>query len=193
MSIKVGITGGIGSGKSVVSQLLRIMDIPVYDSDSEAKRLIATDAEIKQRLIRLFGEPIYLGGALNRALLSQYIFNNTEYLQQVNAIVHPVVKRDFINWCDKNAQKSIVGFESAILYESGFSSVVDKIITVNAPTSIRLERAIRRDHAERAKIESRIQHQMSDEKREQLADFTIINDNAKPLIPQVLAVLNALR
>lgn len=189
MVIKIGITGGIGSGKSVVSKLLRAMSIPVYLSDDEAKRLTATDETIRKELTALLGDELYQGDVLNKSLLAGYLFASPENAARVNAIIHPVVKQDFRRWCKENASSFILAMESAILIEAGFAPEVDAVVMVYAPKEVRIQRAMKRDGASRKQIEQRIQNQMDDEVKRAKADYTIINDDKTPLIPQVFRLL----
>lgn len=192
MTIKIGITGGIGSGKSVVSRLLGVMGIPVYDSDSETKRLMASDGVIRKELQALVGEEVYAGGVLNKPLLASYLFVNSENARRVNGIIHPRVKEDFRQWVQRHSACSIVGIESAILVEAGFANEVDSIVMVYAPEEVRIARAVRRDASSRELIEKRIRSQMNDEEKRRYADFVIANDDATPLIPQVLELIASL-
>ncbi len=191
MAIKIGITGGIGSGKSIVSRLLTLTGIPVYQTDTEAKRLMLSDTGIREGLTALAGNEVYNEKGLNKAFLASYIFGHPEHLKQVNAIVHPRVRDDFRLWAGKARQK-IVAMESAILLEAGFTNEVDKIVMVYAPSEVRIARAIRRDSATRKEVERRIQSQMDDEKKRGAADFVIVNDGETPLIPQVLSLISSL-
>ena len=185
MLIKVGITGGIGSGKSVVSRLLEIMGIPVYISDTEAKRITCTDTVIRRELCALVGQEVFQGGELNRTLLAEYMFGYPEHVKEVNAIIHPRVKDDF-------RHNGLVGMESAILIESGFREEVDFLVMVYAPLEVRVERAMKRDCSSRELVLKRIEAQMSDEAKREQADFVIVNDNETPLIPQVLELISLL-
>ena len=137
MVIKIGITGGIGSGKSVVSKLLRAMSIPVYLSDDEAKRLTATDETIRKELTALLGDELYQGDVLNKSLLAGYLFASPENAARVNAIIHPVVKQDFRRWCKENASSFILAMESAILIEAGFAPEVDAVVMARIRYRIR--------------------------------------------------------
>lgn len=191
MAIKIGITGGIGSGKSIVSRLLTLTGIPVYQTDTEAKRLMLSDTGIREGLTALAGNEVYNEKGLNKAFLASYIFGHPEHLKQVNAIVHPRVRDDFRLWAGK-ARQEIVAMESAILLEAGFTNEVDKIVMVYAPSEVRIARAICRDSATRKEVERRIQSQMDDEKKSGAADFVIVNDGETPLIPQVLSLISSL-
>lgn len=192
MSIKIGITGGIGSGKSVVSHLLEVMGVPVYISDIETKKLTATDDCIRRKLITLLGEDVYAGGVLNKTLLANYLFSSPEHARQVNGIIHPRVKEDFRQWVERHGDFPIVGIESAILIEAGFASEVDAVVMVYASREIRLQRAMKRDGATRELIENRMRSQMNDEEKCRQADFVIINEGETPLIPQVLELITSL-
>lgn len=191
MAIKIGITGGIGSGKSVVAKLLAWMGIPVYQTDAEAKRLMLSDADIRRELTAQVGSNAYNEKGLNKALLASYVFGNPEHTRQVNAIVHPKVRHDFRKWAGDSG-RMMVALESAILLEAGFRNEVDKVVMVYAPQEVRIERAIRRDSATREQIEKRIRSQMSDENKREAADFVIVNDGETPLIPQVLSLISSL-
>lgn len=180
----IGITGGIGSGKSYVSNLLRQkFDIPVYDCDAEAKRLTTTDEEIRSKLIQLVGPEVFDGQELNRKCLADYLFADPEHASKVNAIIHPTVLEDFRLWANRQPE-SIVALESAILYESGFNEYVDYVLFVDAPEEIRLKRAMQRDTAPEEKIRARMQMQHPELHRKQ-ADIIIDNsteDDTKLLV-----------
>ena len=192
MAIKIGITGGIGSGKSVVSRLLGVLGVPVYISDSETKRLMVSDSFIRKELSSLLGAEVYAGGMLNKPLLASYLFGSPEHAKEINGIVHPRVKEDFRQWAQCHATSSIVGIESAILLEAGFAGEVDAVVMVYAPEEVRILRAIRRDASSRELIERRVRSQMNDEEKRKHADFVIVNDGETPLIPQVLGLITSL-
>ena len=190
--IKVGVTGGVGSGKSVVSELFRVNGIPGDNSDNEAKRLMQTSANMQRLLTDLFGEEAYVGKSLNRNYIANLVFSNVELLEKLNAIVHPAVRSDFNEWA-VNQHSDIVVVESAILFESGLSSHLDKVIAVTAPLETRIARIGRRDSLSKEQILQRISSQMSEEERLRLSDFVVINDENQLLIPQINAILNDLR
>ena len=192
MAIKIGITGGIGSGKSVVSRLLQIMEIPVYNSDRESKKLTCTDPVIRKELCVLLGDGIYEGDNLNKSLLASYLFGHPDHANLVNGIIHPRVKYDFRKWVEVHDFCSVVGIESAILVESGFAGEVDIIVMVYAPLEVRIDRAVDRDSSSRELVMRRIQSQMSDEEKRHHADFVIVNDGETPIIPQVLELISFL-
>ena len=174
--IRLGITGGIGSGKSYVAQMLQARwDVPVYDCDSEAKRLTAESDDIRTALTQLVGDHLWLQGQMQKPVLATYLFASPEHAAQVNAIIHPAVRRDFLRWADAHSRSPVVAIESAILCESGFHTLVDSILLVDAPLEVRLQRAMLRDGASRQQVMARMARQDSAQAR-QLARFTVIND-----------------
>lgn len=190
MAIKIGITGGIGSGKSVVSRLLEIMGVPVYVSDIEAKRITQTDEVIRRELCALVGQEVFQGGELNRSMLATYMFGHPEHINEVNGIIHPRVKNDFRQWAAQFENGQLVGMESAILIESGFRDEVDFLVMVYAPLEVRVARAVSRDCSTKELVMKRIEAQMSDETKRNHADFVIVNDDETPIIPQVLKLIS---
>ena len=190
--IKLGITGGIGAGKSVVAAFLKTLRIPVYIADDESKRLISTSPRIKEQLIKLFGEELFAGGILNKALLASFIFENKDNLRAVNAIIHPEVMADFKAWSAKHADKKIVAMEAAILFESGFDKTMDFIVTVTAPQEERIERILKRNKTTREEILSRMSNQLPDEEKCKRSNFVIYNDNDRAIIPQIENILQYL-
>lgn len=191
--IILGITGGIGSGKSTISELLLILGIPVYIADLESKKLTNNSSVIRKELIKLYGKDIYNDdGLLNKIKLASIIFNNKKQLQKVNAIIHPEVKKNLREWILNNKENDIVAYESAIMFESGFHKLTNKILTVYTPLEIRINRIIKRDNSSREKALERIKSQMDDEERIKLSDFVIVNDDTKSLIDQVLETLTRL-
>ncbi|MFV0536959.1 MAG: dephospho-CoA kinase [Dysgonomonas sp.] len=190
--IKLGITGGIGSGKSTVSEIFSLCGVPVYIADVESKRLVSTSPLIKEKLIVLFGEDLYKNNVLDKALLASHIFNNKDKLEKVNAIIHPEVKKDYERWLDKNKHHKIVAQEAAILFESGFNKLMDKVVMVYTPLELRIQRTMVRDNVSYEKVLERIQNQMPDEEKVKLSDFVIVNDGAGSLIEQVQNVIQQL-
>ena len=176
--IKIGITGGIGSGKSVVCNILRLHNIAVYDADKESKHLTNTSKTIRNKLINHFGSAIYTDNELNRKLLGEIIFNNEDNLKIANSIIHPEVANSFIKWCQHHSSSSIVAIESAILIEAGFKKYIDKLITVSAPEALRINRVINRDNTRVESVKARINSQISEEERIRLSDYIIFNDNS---------------
>lgn len=188
----IGITGGIGSGKSVVSRLLRLMDIPVYDCDGEAKRLMIENVTIREALIEAFGDKVYSAdGQLDRAFLASSIFSAAERVAMVNRIVHPVVRADFRRWTQQTA-KAVVAVESAILFQAGMDSDVDAVWVVQAPEAVRVQRAIQRDAASEEAVRSRMQNQMTEQEYGDRADRVICNAGNVSLIGQVRELLSGI-
>ncbi len=192
MSIKIGITGGIGSGKSIVSRFLEIIGIPVYISDIEAKRITSTNEVIKRQLCALVGPNVFQRGVLDRSLLASYMFQDLHHVDEVNKIIHPHVKNHFRSWASSKENCEIVAMESSILLEAGFRDEVDVVIMVYAPENVRIERAIKRDRSTKELIIKRINAQMSDEVKRSYADHVIMNDGEALLIPQVLELISLL-
>lgn len=183
--IKIGITGGIGSGKSVISELLRLFGIPVFIADDESKQLLDSSMAIRESLTSLFGKDIYFDGFLDRRLLASKIFGNEELLKKVNGIVHPVVRQKFFDWIECEKQVSdYCGIESAILYESHFENTVDCVLMVYAPLELRIRRTVARDKTSSEAVVRRISSQMSDEDKRARADYVILNDDVHSLIAQ---------
>jgi len=189
--ITIGITGGIGSGKSYVSAIIREkFGIPVYDCDKEAKRLTASDAEIRRKLIQLVGPEVFNGEELVRQHLADFLFGSEENARKVNAIIHPAVLRDFKQWARKQ-QQPIVALESAILFESGFNKSVDRVLFVDAPEEVRLRRAMQRDSATEQQISARMKMQQPELHRQQ-ADYVVHNssDDDTRLLVQLTEIIN---
>lgn len=186
--ITIGITGGMGSGKSIVAALLTVYGIPVYDADSESKRLLLTSPTIRRGLTDLLGADIYSpdGTTLRRTRMASLIFADPNLLARVNAIIHPEVGRDFDAWRAR-LTTSVCAMESAILFESGFDRRADLRLMVYAPEAIRLQRVMARDNATEAAARQRMQRQWPDERKIALSDAVITNDGRAALIPQVEA------
>lgn len=189
--IKIGLTGGIGSGKSVVASLLGVMNIPVYVADNESKLLLNNSRSIYSSLTGLLGKDIYCDGEVDRRRLAAAIFDNPDMLRRVNAIVHPEVRRHFLGWAERQ-EGGRCAVESAILFESGLNLDVDVSLMVDAPLEMRIERAMRRDGVSREEVLRRINNQWPDEKRKKHADFIICNDGRRAMIPQVNSIFSEL-
>ncbi len=169
-----GLTGGIGSGKSTVCALFREQGVAVYDSDAEAKRLMAESADLRRKLIEAFGEECYNAEGLDRKYLASKVFGCEEALQRLNSIVHPAVREDFRAWAERQ-RGSYVVLESAILFEAGFENEVDATLAVMAPLEERVRRTMERDGVEREQVMERIKHQMSDDELHARANRTLVN------------------
>lgn len=186
--IKVGLTGGIGAGKSMVCNIFSKLGIPVYVADTEAKLLMNTNPAIRQQLLALFGKNIYLeNDVLDRKKLSEIIFNDKIALAKVNAIVHPIVRKHFDKWADLQKSAYVIQ-EAAILFESGQNAHFDKIILLTAPYEVKIERVMKRDNVSREKVIERMNNQLTDEEKILKSDFIINNDNISMVLPQVLDI-----
>jgi dephospho-CoA kinase len=188
----IGLTGGIGSGKSTVSRLLEMSGIPVYTADTESKHLINTSPLIRERLTTAFGSQLYKNGELDKDIFASLIFKNKENLRYVNSVIHPAVFDDFLCWVKQQTQSLFVVIESAILFDSGFNKSVDVTVNVSAPLEIRIRRVEERDKVSRESVEARINNQISEEERNRLSDYTIYNDEKQALLPQIENLLNVL-
>jgi dephospho-CoA kinase len=184
MGLKIGITGGIGSGKTYICRLFEALGIPVYNADEEAKRLMNTDIRIKEKLIAQFGESTYKDGLLDRAFLANMVFSDKDKLELLNGIVHPIVIQEAKDWAERQTTRYSLK-EAALLFESGSYKELDYTILVTAPMDIRIQRVIERDGATEQQVQERMNKQLSDEEKLQLADFVIVNDGITPLLPQV--------
>jgi dephospho-CoA kinase len=192
--MKIGITGGIGSGKSYVCDIISQLGYPVYNCDKEAKRLMVNNPTIITELKNLIGKNAYTNqNTLNKTIIANYLFANEENASKINKIVHPVVKQDFMQWAEKQSTE-FVFMESAILFESKFDETVDFSITICAPIEVRIQRTIKRDNTTQEQVEARINQQMSDDKRRAMADFHIDNGegaNPEKQIKQIISLLSS--
>lgn len=189
----VGITGGIGSGKSVVSMVFRQLGIPVYDSDAEAKLLYDKFPELRDAVRKQIAEEAFdSNGKLDRKKLAEIVFQFPEKLEILNQLVHPLVKMDFQNWVQKHPEAAYVVKEAAILFESGAYSDCDKVITVVAPRELRIQRVRERDRKTKSEIEAIMDRQSNDEEKIKRSDFVIQNDEKELILPQVLAIHESL-
>ena len=188
----IAITGGIGSGKSVVTKVLATMSYPVYDTDSQARRMMTTDETLKQELVREFGPSVYdADGSLNRASLAAVVFNNQEALERLNHIVHPAVIRDLERWYSRcSSQHAFV--ETAILYQSGLDAVVDAVWRVDAPVQVRIDRVMLRSNLTATQVTERIRAQVAEECHA-APDAVIVNDDVMPILPQIMGHLEVLK
>ncbi len=191
--IKVGLTGGIGSGKSTVAKIFQALGYPVYIADTRAKELMVKDSELVSSIKKVFGEDIYSSnGTIDRQKLASIVFKDKKALEKLNSLVHPAVKRDFKLWCTRQ-DSSIVFEEAAILFETGSDKYFDKTILVTASKEERIRRVINRDQTTREAVESRMANQWSQEKKIQLADYIINNEGDELVIPQVLKLIQDLK
>ena len=192
--VKVGLTGGIGSGKTTVSNFLLDYGIPVYNSDSKGKTLMSTNLELKNNIVSIFGERVYDNGILNTNLLSSIVFNDSSKIEQLNNLVHPKVAQDFNQWVGKNNNQPILVKEAAILIESGAYLNMDKIILVVSKKLTRINRVSKRDSTDLESIEKRINHQLTDNEKIKYADYIIENNSSlENLKLEVLKVVNIIK
>ena len=190
--LSVGITGGIGSGKSTGCRVFELLEVPVFYADAEARKLQEEDASVRAAIISLFGNDIYNASGLNRKLVAEKVFTDKFLLDQLNKIIHPATIIAFNKWKENYNDKSYVLKEAAILFESSGNIGLDKIIVVSAPEDIRIERIMKRDTLLREQIISRMKNQMSDEEKTARADFVIVNDEKQAIIPQVMKIHESL-
>jgi dephospho-CoA kinase len=191
--IKVGLTGGIGSGKTTVAKVFEEFGIPVYYADTEAKKFLKTDF-VKKSLVKFFGESVIAGdGEVDKAVLASIIFNDKKSLLRVNSLIHPLVRQDFALWALEREDLPYVILEVAILFENGFDLLVDKTITVTAPLEQRIERAVKRDNSNKEDIEARMKNQWPQDKITDLADYVIDNSDESLILPQILWIDSILR
>lgn len=186
MGLKIGITGGIGVGKSVVTRIFKVLGIPTYDADKEAKDIMVKSDAVRQALIKTFGEETYFPDlTLNRAWLAKKVFSDAKELAKLNAIVHPAVIKDAEDWAE--AQTSLYSVkEAALLFESGSYKSLDYTILVTSPEALRIERVMKRDQVTEEEVRGRMAKQMPESEKEKLADFIVYNDDEHSLIEQVM-------
>ena len=190
--LTVGITGGIGGGKSTFARLLRERGYHVYDTDAAAKRLQNEDAGIRRKLMEKFGEQIYTAEGLNRKLLAEEVFAQPRLLKLLNEAVHPAVERDFQRWKTRHSHERLLFVESAILFESGFNRLVDKVILVTASEEVRVGRVMKRDSISLEAIKRRMASQLPEEEKAKQADIVIDNNSKTALSDNLEAVLRQL-
>ncbi|MBH8560229.1 dephospho-CoA kinase [Hymenobacter negativus] len=190
--LRIGITGGIGSGKSIVSRLFHALGVPIYDADTRARWVMENDVELRQQLTDAFGPSTYdATGRLNRPVLAGTVFNNPALLAQLNGLVHPHVGTDFERWAEAQAQAGhpYVLKEAALMFEAGSYKQLDRVITVFAPLAVRAARVLQRDpHRSPADVQAIMAKQLSEEEKMARANYVLTNDDVQPLLPQVLAL-----
>jgi dephospho-CoA kinase len=188
MMLKIGLTGNIGSGKSTVAGIFKILGIAVYHADTEAKKFLQQQIVIEQLIVQ-FGDKILTEDIIDRAKLAQLVFNDKRALDFLNQLIHPLVKTDFEQWmASLEAKSPYVVQEAAILFESSFEKYVDKTILVTAPLHLRMNRVMERDHISAAMFMQREANQWTEDKKTELASFVIVNDDTKLLIPQLMEI-----
>ncbi|MGY6558587.1 MAG: dephospho-CoA kinase [Nitritalea sp.] len=194
-ALLVGITGGIGAGKSIVAKVFTLLGVPFYAADARAKELMQTDAELRERIQEAFGREAYTAsGEVNRTYLARKVFHDEAEIKRLNALVHPAVAKDFATWSASHAGHPYVLKEAALLVESGSYKELDSLILVKSPLVVRINRILARDpQRDMKQINAIIDRQLPDEEKARFADFTIKNTDQKALLPQVLAVDAQLR
>jgi dephospho-CoA kinase len=192
MATMIGLTGGIGSGKSVVAKVFATLGIPVFNADEEAKRIMQTSPEIKAKLIEQFGTDIYNNFGLDKEKLAAIVFNDPFQLQLLNAIVHPVTIQAAKDWAAKQTSPYVIK-EAALIFESGASDGLFKVIGVTAPLSLRTHRVMQRDGITKDQVDARMRNQISDTIKMRLCDYVIQNNNQQMVIPQVVEIDKAIR
>ncbi|MEY3198084.1 MAG: hypothetical protein RJA13_42 [Bacteroidota bacterium] len=188
---KIGITGGIGAGKSMVGHVLEAMHFPVYYSDQESKKLVDSHPQIREDLQKLLGNEIYLDNTINRVFLAEKIFKDSEIREKVNAIIHPHVRLGFEKWTTAQ-QSKLVFNEAAILFETGAYKIMDATILVTAPLEVKIQRVQLRDRITTEQVLDRMSNQWTDEQKIPLTDFILVNDEVQPLVSQIEAVIEKL-
>ena len=185
MPLRIGITGGIGSGKTTVARIFEVLGIPVYYADDAAKRIMNEDPALRQEIIRNFGEQSYAAGKLNREYLASVVFHDKKKLAVLNALVHPATIRNSNQWMKCQTSPYAIR-EAALIFESGVQAQLDYVIGVSAPLELRIERAMQRDNLSRQQVLDRMDRQINETIKMRLCDFVVVNDAKKPVIPQVL-------
>jgi len=183
--IKIGITGGIGSGKSTVSNIFKVLGIPVFDADSAAKKIMGEDENLKTALQKEFGNEVYTGGKLNRTYLAEIVFKDAHRLEVLNSLVHPASIEAGLQWAAKQTTPYIIK-EAALMFEAGSGFNLDYIIGVYAPQAVRIKRVMDRDGVGRQDVLNRMSKQINEEMKMKLCDFVIVNDEQQLVMPQVL-------
>jgi dephospho-CoA kinase len=186
----VGLTGGIGSGKTLVCSIFEKLKVPVYHADEAARRLMNSDAGLMEGIREMFGDQAYGRDGLNRAYLAGLVFGDEERLSGLNKLVHPAVRDDFKRWAGQQRDAAYVIEEAAILFESGASQEMDLTILVHAPEEVRIRRVMERDGVSRVEVLKRIRHQMREEKLMKMADHRLLNDGTTMILPQVIELHN---
>ena len=189
--IVVGLTGGIGSGKSTIAEMFRELGVPVYNSDERAKLLMNTSKKIKKQLVELLGKKAFLDDKLNKAFIAKKVFNDADLLKQLNHIVHPVVRKDFIKWMKKQKAAYVIQ-ETALLFENNTQDLYDIVILITAPKELRIERVLSRDETSKDQIMARMNNQLDDEVKVELANLVIENIDLKSTALKVLKVHEAI-
>ncbi|HEX5154173.1 MAG TPA: dephospho-CoA kinase [Parafilimonas sp.] len=185
--LKIGLTGGMGSGKTTVSRIFSVLGIPVFYADDIAKTIMNEDESLKQNLIHLFGNEAYINGQLNRKYIASIVFNNKYKLDQLNALVHPVTIAAADKWISEQTTTYVIK-EAALMFEAGAAAHLDYVIGVYAPQHLRLQRVMHRDSANREDVLARMNRQIDETIKMKLCDFVVVNDGQQAILPQVLSL-----
>jgi dephospho-CoA kinase len=186
--LKVGLTGNIGSGKSLISKVFSIYGVPVYHADQESGKFLS-EPFVKEKILTLFGETIMSpSGEIDKQSLAAIVFSDEKALMKLNSILHPLVLNDFLKWCEDFGKHPYIIQEAAIIYESGVADIFDKIIHVSCPKEIAIERVVKRDGIDANLVLQRMNFQMEDDEKAGLADFVIRNDGTEMIIPQIISI-----
>jgi dephospho-CoA kinase len=186
--LKIGITGGIGAGKSTVASIFKVLGVPVFDADATAKNILNTDPVLREQIAATFGSETYKNGLLDRKYLATLVFNYPDQLAKLNALVHPATIAAADTWATRFADRPYILKEAALLFEAGTNEGLDYIIGVTAPVELRIARVMERDHVAREEVLSRMQHQLDDTEKMKRCNFVIDNNETSLVIPQVLAL-----
>jgi len=186
--LKIGLTGGIGAGKSTVASIFKVLGVPVFDADATAKNILNTDLVLREQLIAAFGSETYKNGLLDRKYLATLVFNNSEQLAKLNALVHPATIAAMEKWAFGFTDRPYIIKEAALLFEAGTHEGLDYIIGVTAPVELRIARVMQRDHVLREEVLGRMQHQLDDTEKMKRCNFVIDNNETSLVIPQVLTL-----
>lgn len=189
---QLGLTGGIGSGKTLVCSVLEKFGVPVYYADSEARRLMNSNEELRRNIGDLFGGEVYNGHSLNRKVLAEKVFGDEVMVEKLNRLVHPAVRKDYTEWVESKQNAPYVVEEAAILFESGASVFMDMTVLIYAPEMLRIRRVMQRDAVDEEHVRRRMKHQMDEEEKKKRADHIIYNDEKEMLLPQVVALHNSI-
>lgn len=186
--LKIGITGGIGAGKSTVASIFKVLGVPVFDADATAKNILNTDPVLREQIIATFGSETYKQGLLDKKYLATLVFNNPDQLAKLNALVHPATIAAAEQWASHFTSRPYIIKEAALLFEAGTNEGLDYIIGVTAPEELRIARVMARDQVTREEVLGRMQHQLDDTEKMRRCDFVIDNNEQSLVIPQVLAL-----
>lgn len=187
MGKRLGVTGGIGSGKTTVCRIFKVLGIPVFVADTVARELMQNDQDIRTELKQITGNDLYISGSLDRKELARLIFNRPDLLRRVNAAVHPSVLRRFDEWASEEVAPYVI-MESAILFEAGADTLLDRVVTISAPVEERIARVMGRNDLSREEVIGRINNQLEDEEREEQSYYVINNSDNEMIIPEILKI-----